>query len=858
MKKYAIIILLCLCPFAAGARGITETFTDTPIVSALAQLGRQAGKFRLQFIVSEMEGLSVSREVRADNAVDAIIQLCDGLPLKVTVDGRNIFVERMPDKGEGISGRLVDSQGRAVDFAAVGLLSRGDSTVRAGVLTGEDGSFVLEPDSADSYILRISALGFTVSYVDIPDGTTDLGEIRLQRDAMMMEQVEVNASNIVHLRDKDIIHITKEMRQGSLNTAELLGKVPGMVYNRLTEELRYQGMKNVMLLVDSIEYDASYVKKLHHLRFDKIEIIPNPKGKYAGYDVLINLCRKEKYQGWENDGHGVAVLYPGGRNMPGNPFGHSDWWQAWTYTHNKWNFYAYYYGNFSQESKDYLSDTKYLLNNYEENVVANSDGTRNNTWHERVHQLTTATDYQFDKHNSVSLTYQYMWSDKDTRQRQTLVRSDLDGNVEDTIRSHSLSTDKWHRHQVAAFFRGGKGEWNYSASLNYNRLTANTGYDIEKTSGYQTTDNRWSRMDHTFGKVEVNRRFLKEKMYWALGYDDLWKHYTQLRAETRESLTDYTLKQSTVWTYGSYNVTDKASLSLLASITTNKTKGDEADDHYLSWRGDLSYNQKMSHNQWLRLNYSCTVSNPELSQVTSYGQFTDTLSWTGGNPLLRSSVSHWVRLQYHFLEVLTLSIEDTYQPRDFTNITTLEYGTLQNGLQGYYAATMPQNAVWNQAQANIDFTKRIKQLNLSANITLFRMRGSYDEYKHSSNGMLWQLDADYDIRKWGLQPSVEYMGGIEPQASAQGWKRNRVDMLWLEMTKYLCNNRLQLTLVYAAPVHLTDGKNISYTDNPAIYAVTRNPSFNSYMKHHCEIYIKYNIGGGKSVRQYKREMSDEK
>ncbi|MCD8265780.1 MAG: carboxypeptidase-like regulatory domain-containing protein [Prevotellaceae bacterium] len=155
MRKYTYIILLCLCPFAARARGITETFTDTPVVSALADIGRYAGKYRLQFIVSEMDGLSVSRNIMADNALEAVKQLCDGLPLRVTLDGRNIFVERMPDKATCISGRLVDSQGKPVDYAAVGLLSRADSTVRTGVLSDEDGAFVLEPDSADPY-MRVS------------------------------------------------------------------------------------------------------------------------------------------------------------------------------------------------------------------------------------------------------------------------------------------------------------------------------------------------------------------------------------------------------------------------------------------------------------------------------------------------------------------------------------------------------------------------------------------------------------------------------------------------------------------------------------------------------------------------------
>ncbi|MCD8291446.1 MAG: hypothetical protein LUC91_08095 [Prevotella sp.] len=673
-----------------------------------------------------------------------------------------------------------------------------------------------------------------------------------------LKQVEVNASNIVHLRDKDVIYITREMRKGSYNTGELLGKVPGMTYNNLTKELRYQGQTKILILVDSLEYNEKYIKNLHHIRFNKIEIIPNPKGKYANYDIIINLCRNEKYEGWEIEGEYSLVLSPGDRNMLNTPFDHAEWYPAWTYTRNKWNFYANYYGKFDQEGTDILSTTQYLLNNYTEEVIKNPDVTRNQKTHDRFHGVNVASDYQFNKHNSVSISYRYMWSDNDKSKPETVVRSDLYGNVQDTIGSTSFSTDRWNYHQFASFYRGGKGAWNYSASLNYNRLTSNTTYNLKKTSGYETTDNRWSRMDHTYGKAEVNRRFLQEKIYWAIGYDDLWKHYKQQRTETHESLTDYTLKQSTVWTYGNFNVTEKASLSVLASITTNKTKGDEAKDRYLSWRGDLTYYQKMKAEQWLRLNYSCSVSNPDLNKVTSYGQFSDSLTWSGGNPQLRSSVSHWARLQYYFLKCLAISVEDTYQPRTFDNITTLEYGELQNGMEGYYAATMPQNAKWNKASINIDFTKQIGNLTLSANASFWRVGGKYNSFKHYVNGCQYAAEIQYYIEKWQLSPLINYSGGSNQGGWAQGYSKKNYDWLYLVLTKYLCKQRLQILFLYTVPVHLTSGRDMYVIDTPATFSHVVNSNFNYNVNNHVELVIRFNFGGGKSVRQYNREMSEEK
>ncbi|MCD8301828.1 MAG: outer membrane beta-barrel protein [Prevotellaceae bacterium] len=673
-----------------------------------------------------------------------------------------------------------------------------------------------------------------------------------------LQQVEVNASNIVHLRDKDIIYITREMRKGSYNTAEMLGKIPGMEYDRVTEELQYQGQTKVLLLVDSLQYEESYIKKLHHIRFDKIEIIPNPQGKYSGYDVIINLCRKEKYQGYDYQGHAFSGLFPGDRKILDRSLGRGEWNQIFTYTYNKWNFFASYGGNFSQEGVNNLSTKQYLLNNYTEEVIENADGTRNYKWHERNNFLTTAIDYQFDKHNSLSVTYEYMHSDKDVSRPKTLIRTDLDGTPEDTIGSNSFSTDRWSLHKVAGFYRGQIKAWNYTASLNYNTLESNTGYDIQKTSGYQNTDNRWSKMRQTLAKAEVNRRFLKNKIYWSFGYDNFWKSYIQKRAETREDLSNYALKQSTVWTFGSYNVTNKASLSALASLTTNKTKGDQAKDRYLSWSGKLTYYQRMEHNQWLRVNYSCGVSNPDLTQVTSYGQFSDSLTWSGGNPQLRSSVSHKASLQYYFLKCLTLTLTDSYNPRTFTDITTLEYGELQSGQEGYYAATMPQNAKWNSVEASINFSKHIKSLTIAANVSCWRSKGEYESFKHSTNGYQYKAWVQYDIKKWDLIPLIHYSSGNTFGISAQGYKKEVSDALRVQLNKYFFHGKAEIMCLYILPVHFLSPKSISSWETPATVSrfIYNNP--NNQISHHVEFAFTYHLTGGKSVRQYNREMSEEK
>ena len=129
-----------------------------------------------------------------------------------------------------------------------------------------------------------------------------------------LSEVVVIGDSVFHYPDKDVYRITKHMRKGSYNTAQMLDKVPGLSYNYATKSLSYLGDKNIIILVDSVEKDVEYIKNLRHIRFSKVEVIQNPRGKYESYDAIINLCRKTDYEGYENNLYGYVDFHPSDRN----------------------------------------------------------------------------------------------------------------------------------------------------------------------------------------------------------------------------------------------------------------------------------------------------------------------------------------------------------------------------------------------------------------------------------------------------------------------------------------------------------------------------------------------------------------
>ncbi len=681
----------------------------------------------------------------------------------------------------------------------------------------------------------------------------------ISRDAQRLAEVTVTASNVIHRGDRDLVYITRDMRKGNFNTAEMLGRVPGLQYNRSTKSLSYYGEENVKILVDSLDKDADYIKGLHHLRFDKLDIIPNPKGKYEGYAVLINLHTKPCYEGYEGTLSTTGEFFPGDRNVRGDIFGDADWNGRFTYTKGKWNYVMSYDGDFSQQERNNLVETMYLLNNYMESSLDMGDGAKNHNEFSRGHVANGSIDYQFDKRNSVSFVYQLGLQSMNAHDVSYLLRSPLVGtNPCDTILSRHYRDENSYRHTFGLFFRGGIGGWNYTTDLNVVFNGWNTESYLQKSSGYVTNDNRRTRMNHTTAKLEASRLFFNRRLYLAIGYNNFWKQYRQDELHHGNRLTDYTLWQNKWWVFSSCTLAHVTTLSLASSIMTNHTRSGIQRDNYLSWNGSLGFFRQLMGNNWVRFEYNCKISNPDMTKVMGYGHFTDSLQWVTGNPLLRSSISHEVNLKYHLLRYFTLNGRYLYQPRTFTDITVSCEGYLENGEWSKYAFTSPQNAMWSSTWLGLYYEQQIGALNLSANVDYRYVTGKYREYAKSVANWTGNCMLEYNVPKASLYLSCAYNLCSDYNAWAQGISKTKMDLLWLNLEKSFFGERLNVSFIYNVPVHFVSGKNISSSTSPAKYVYARNFNYNNLSSNSFEVCVTYRFHGGKSVRQYKRELSDEK
>lgn len=676
------------------------------------------------------------------------------------------------------------------------------------------------------------------------------------KEAVLAEVVVIGDS-IFHYPDKDVYRITKHMRKGSYNTAQMLDKVPGISYNYATKSLSYLGNKNIIILVDSIEKDAEYIKNLRHIRFSKVEVIQNPKGKYESYDAIINLRRKTDYEGYENNLFGNVDFYPSDRNGKGKSFGNTEWSESFTYTKNKWNAMLYYYGDFNQGERNTFLTRRYLSNDYMETVVANADNSHNQGYMGRENTVGVSLDYQFNKRNSISLAYFVEFTDNDDFSHRTVIGSDLQGGNANTFYSRSKDKDKGNRQGAAIFFRGGMDAWNYNSTLNYIRRSWDTNSLLSRSTGYYNQDDRHQIMDHVFGDMDINRRFLNKKLYVSASYNFFWKRYDQFRLGNNDILSKNTLQYHYFGTYLSYEFPHHLSVHVSGNVRRYIAKTPSLRDSYMGYSGSVGLFKKIGKHSWTRIDYSSTLNNPSQDKTSLYEYFTDSLTKRVGNPLLRTSLRHNLSLKVNIMEAITLKAGMNYSPRDFAYIRSLEYGNLQNGKQANYILSTYQNGENRSWWVSMNFNSNVGKFNIDANVGYKHRKAQYESFNNSNGGWTGSAQVSYMWYKKKMYAYLSYTHDNLYNAEAQSWGTNYHDFLGVTLIKSLFKEKLQIQLTYTLPFSFTSEENRNYIASPG-YEYYSCQSSKDIIHNSINLTVSFRIDGGKSVRQYDHEMSKER
>lgn len=228
----------------------------------------------------------------------------------------------LPDSQIKIKGVVIDSiSENPIEYATIVLLNCKDSTVISGVITNENGEFVLSDIPQGEFNLRVQFMGFnTLELSNIKVNgkhkIIEIGEIKLHPSVQELAEATVSSERrmVEYKIDKKVINASANIASSGGTAVEILRNNPSVTVD-IEDNVNLRGRTDYQVLINgrpSALNGPEAIKQIAAANVDKIEIITNPSASHeaAGSAGIINVILKEN----SRKGLGAFVNLTGGND----------------------------------------------------------------------------------------------------------------------------------------------------------------------------------------------------------------------------------------------------------------------------------------------------------------------------------------------------------------------------------------------------------------------------------------------------------------------------------------------------------------------------------------------------------------
>ena len=839
MKRLRYIMLLAglmsLSLQTIYAQRITRSFRNTSMSEALTILAKSTKDYHINFMYDELEDFTVTTSIVKRTAPDAIRQIMGFYPMKMTIDGENIFVECTQKTPTKMIGRIIDNKKRPVDFANVALLNVRDSSLINGGVTNENGQFVI-PCGVRKAIVRVSCVGYHTAVDTYHTGK--IGSITLKEATMNLQKVIVKA---VRPKTKLTREGFQTQVQGTILSdagmvADLLKQVPRVrvdkdgncsVFGKGTPEIYVNGRK----LTDKNELQTISSKDVKN-----VTVITTPGAQYdaqVNSVIRITTVKKQGY-GWSGNfqaKYGFAMknawqeqanlnYRAGGLDV----FGGLMWTDS------------YYYDKLGLD--EYINGNQHQI--YQKSV-GRIDGRKYGP------DANLGFNYEFNENHTIGLKYKFGSGNTKyftVRQNYSIFQDGVHQGDVNYFNDESLQTPI---HQADFYYDGKIGKWSIDLNVSAMWRTKDQIQKATETSS-ELGDQIVCSDSHTKGKLLAGKLVISYPLTDQLNID-FGSEYTNSDSHTNNqneggvaASNDSRIKEQNIaafaeaaWSLGDY--------SLNAGVRYEHVKSDYYAEGVLnpdmSRKYDnvfpnvsLGYDKGKWHSS---LSFTAKTYRPSYFRLSGYTRYTSRHSYESGNPNLRPKDAYHLEwdAQYSWL---SFSAEYIYNKNASVYMMKPFQGNKDIALSYYENVDKIQNLKF-----YLEATPVIGLWHLDYTVGLVNQFFNAEKYVSDYNANRPSLYLDLE-NTWVLPH--HWKARLEYAYQSRNYSELGVNYAWnsldASISKSFLNNRLVVRLEAEDLLH---GQNESWKYNNSYAHFTRTGIDNTRM---FLVNVTYNFNATKS------------
>jgi hypothetical protein len=609
---------------------------------------------------------------------------------------------------------------------------------------------------------------------------------------IQLKEIVITEEDVKQKANRTSYHITSLLREGVANAQELLNKIPGIRFDKMSNRLEVNNSADVLLLVDGLQQSPDYIQNLSPYRIQSIEVIHESSGRFLSetYAAIINIILKKDYTGYDIFVSNFSSINASATN--GN-----DWLASeqpligMTYTTHAINLYGTYSHNRDRwnmpSSKDLTYERAELISDNP------SSESLNHLYEHRNNYLSGGINYQPAKKQIIGLQGDYSSGNTYSNEVYTMSRTDfsssqnriLKNDTKNRTSDHALTGTLFYQGQInRRFWLHGDFSYNYYYNEIENEYNQNDGQSYNNGNEY----NEYKH--HTLFNVE-GEYLLSSQMAINFGYANIWRKYGSESSHGRGFL-DYHESRNKGFAYLSFNPSSKVSTKFGVALEQINTRSRDSKEQY--WRvlpyGQVNY--KLNHALNINAAYATNQQYPALYQLSPMSAVMDTFLTQIGNPNLKSAITHSASLRISFFDRLTVvpqfhythdGISEEYTKKEyklyrtFTNIDTREYNL---------------HLIYDQP---VGLYFRLKNT-----ITYYHDEALHEGLNNSLHGWIVNSEVDYyhPGKSFGIQ--MGYYRNMKKQILWQGYQMVDKDYWLVTVNKEFWNKRLAVTLSYLPPI----------------------------------------------------------